>query len=56
MVRGYMIINATCIFVPAALWVASIQVPYPDRLALIWVAVMLGQYSMFVLWLLDQLY
>ena len=42
MVRGYMIINATCIAIPVAIWVASIQVEYPDRLALIWVAIVLG--------------
>ena len=42
MVRGYMIINATCIAIPAAIWIASIQVEYPDRLALIWIAIVLG--------------
>lgn len=41
MVRGYMLINAACIAIPAALWIASIQVEYPDRLALIWIAIVL---------------
>ena len=45
MVRGYMIINAACIAIPAAIWIASIQVEYPDRLALIWIAIALGQSS-----------
>jgi len=39
MVRGYMIINATMVAIPCALWITSIQVEYPDRLALIWVAI-----------------
>ena len=42
MVRGYMLINAACIAVPAAIWIASIHVEYPDRLALIWIAIVLG--------------
>ena len=40
-----MIINAACIAIPAAIWIASIQVEYPDRLALIWIAIALGQSS-----------
>ena len=40
-----MIINAVCIAVPAAIWIASIQVDYPDRLALVWIAIVLGQSS-----------
>lgn len=43
MVRGYMIINSTCIAIPAAVWIASVQVEYPDRLALVWIAIFLGQ-------------
>lgn len=42
MVRGYMIINAICIAIPAAVWIASVQVEYPDRLALVWIAIFLG--------------
>ena len=45
MVRGYMIINAACIAIPAAIYIASIHVDYPDRLALIWIAIVLGQSS-----------
>lgn len=37
-----MIINATCVAIPATIWIASIQVEYPDRLALIWIAIVLG--------------
>ena len=37
-----MIINAICIAIPAGIWIASIQVEYPDRLALIWIAITLG--------------
>lgn len=40
-----MIVNAACNVIPAAIWIASIQVEYPDRLALIWIAVVLGQSS-----------
>lgn len=45
MVRGYMIVNAASNVIPAVIWIASIQVDYPDRLALIWIAVVLGQSS-----------
>lgn len=45
MVRRYMIINATCIAVPAAIWIASVQVEYPDRLALIWVAIFIDLFG-----------
>lgn len=51
MVRRYMIINATCIAVPAAIWIASVQVEYPDRLALIWVAIFIGQSAHANFWL-----
>lgn len=44
MVRGYMIINAACIAIPAAIYIGSIHVDYPDRLALIWIAIVLGQF------------
>lgn len=46
MVRGYMIINFACIVIPAAIWIASIQIEYPDRLALIWIGIVLGQLPM----------
>ncbi|KAF4970931.1 hypothetical protein FSARC_2127 [Fusarium sarcochroum] len=39
MVRGVMICQALVIIVPAALWVASIHVEMPSRLALIWIAI-----------------
>ena len=45
MVRGYMIINATCIAIPAVVWIASVQVEYPDRLSIIWIAIFLGRFS-----------
>lgn len=45
MVRGYMILNALCIAIPATIWIASVQVEYPHRLALIWIAIVLGQIS-----------
>lgn len=44
MVRGYMIINAASIAIPAAIYIGSIHVDYPDRLALIWIAIVLGQF------------
>lgn len=43
MVRGYMILNAGCVAIPAAIWIASVQVEYPNRLALIWIAIVVGR-------------
>lgn len=43
MVRGFMYMHILCIVVPAALWIASIQVEYPLRFAVIWVAIILGK-------------
>ena len=40
-----MIVNAACIAVPAAIWIGTVQVEYPDRLALVWIAIILGQSS-----------
>ncbi|KAF6229580.1 hypothetical protein HO173_011435 [Letharia columbiana] len=45
MVRVYMIINAICTAIPAAVWVASVQVEYPDRLALVWIAIVLDLFG-----------
>ncbi|MCJ1280498.1 hypothetical protein MMC21_008327 [Puttea exsequens] len=41
MIQGHMILMAIMTAIPAALWIASIQVEYPDRLALIWPAIFL---------------
>ena len=38
MIRGHMVSNAVLIAIPAALWIASIQLDYPTQLALIWPA------------------
>ena len=35
--------NAIAIVVPAAIWIASIQVDYPNRIALIWIAIFVGK-------------
>lgn len=43
MVRGYMIMNVTAILVPSAVWIVSIQVEYPKRIALIWIAIFIGE-------------
>ena len=32
-----------CVIIPSVLWIASIQVDYPNRLALIWIAIFLGK-------------
>ncbi|KAL9102338.1 MAG: hypothetical protein Q9163_002519 [Psora crenata] len=45
MVRGYMFVNAAFIVVPAALWIASVQLEYPARLALVWPAIVLDLYG-----------
>lgn len=49
MVRIYLIVNTACIAIPAAIWIASVQVEYPDRLALIWIAIVLGRSSYLIL-------
>lgn len=45
MVRGFMVLNAVMVAIPSALWIASIQVEYPDRLALIWVAIVIDLFG-----------
>lgn len=45
MVRGYMIMNVIAILVPSAIWIASIQVEYPKRIALIWIAIFVDIFS-----------
>ena len=47
MIKGYMYMHIVCILVPAGIWIASIHVGYPQRLALIWVALILGKSSKF---------
>ncbi|MCJ1460606.1 hypothetical protein MMC28_010988 [Mycoblastus sanguinarius] len=48
MVRGYMFVNAILVIIPAAIWIASIQVEYPDRLALIWTAIFVDLFCVLV--------
>lgn len=43
MVRPYMIAQTLLVVVPSALWISSIHVDYPNRLALVWVAIFLGR-------------
>lgn len=45
MVRPYMIVQTLLVVIPSALWVSSIHVDYPNRLALIWIALCLGKVS-----------
>lgn len=49
MVRGYMIVNATMVAIPCALWIASIQLEYPDRLTLIWIAIVIDLFGIMCL-------
>ena len=35
--------NVIAIIVPSAIWIASIQVEYPKRIALIWIAIFIGE-------------
>ena len=44
MVRGYMMINVVAILVPSAIWIGSIHVEYPKRIALIWIAIFVGRF------------
>lgn len=45
MVRGYMLANTVLVLIPSTLWIASIHVDYPNRLGLIWVAILFGKTS-----------
>lgn len=42
MVRGMLIGSAVFILIPSAIWISSIHVEHPARLALIWIAIPLG--------------
>lgn len=54
MVRGYMICQSILVLIPSALWIASIQIEYPKRLALIWPAIFLDLFAPFVVVLLKR--
>ncbi len=43
MVRGYLVGNAIIVAIPSALWIASVHLDYPNRLAIIWIAIPLGE-------------
>ncbi len=43
MVRGYTIGNAIIVAIPSVLWIASVHLDYPNRLAIIWIAILLGK-------------
>ena len=45
MVRAYMILQTILIIIPSALWISSIHVDYPNRLALVWIALFIGKAS-----------
>ena len=45
MVRGHMFANSVVVIIPSALWIASVQVEYPARLALIWPAIALDLFG-----------
>jgi low temperature requirement protein LtrA len=48
MVRGMMLMQATVVLIPSSLWIASIYVEMPNRLALIWIAIFLDLCSLMV--------
>jgi low temperature requirement protein LtrA len=53
MVRGMMIVQAIMTLIPSAIWIASIHIEMPDRLAAIWVAIFIDLCgSMFVILLI----
>ena len=45
MVRGSMIYYAIIIVIPSALWIGSVHLGYPRRLALVWVAIFLDLFG-----------
>jgi low temperature requirement protein LtrA len=52
MVKGMMVSQAVITLIPSTLWIASIHVAMPDRLALIWIAIFFDLcLSMFVVFL-----
>ncbi len=46
MVQGHMILMAIMTAFPVVIWIGSIQVEYPKRLALIWIAIFFGMSSL----------
>ena len=46
MVRGFMYMHIICILLPAALWIASIHIDYPNRFIVIWAAIAFGEFVM----------
>ncbi|KAG8528058.1 uncharacterized protein KY384_006974 [Bacidia gigantensis] len=56
MIRGHMFVNAFLVLIPGALWIASIQVEYPSRLALIWPAIVLDLFGAVVVIVLKRRY
>lgn len=45
MVRGFMLASCVQVVVPTALWIGSIYVEMPNRLALIWIAIVLDMWG-----------
>lgn len=45
MVRGVMLASCIQVLIPTALWIGSIYVEMPDRLALIWIAIALDMWG-----------
>lgn len=55
MVRGVMVSQIVPTVIAAAIWIASIYVPYPQQLALIWIAIILELAGHHFSWLLAQM-
>lgn len=45
MIRGFMLASCVQVVVPTALWIGSIYVAMPDRLILIWIAIVLDMWG-----------
>ena len=54
MIRGHMVLNATLIVIPSALWIASIHLEYPYRLALVWPAIVIDVWGWICIWMLKR--
>lgn len=45
MIQSMMICHTILVAIPSTLWIASIHLPEPQRLALIWIAIVLGLFG-----------
>jgi len=51
-IRGTLIYNSLIVFISSAIWIVSMHVDYPNKLAPIWIAIVIDLFaSLFAIWL-----